>query len=99
MSTTASTKSRPINRQDRSDGDDEFKHELLAALAEIRDGNFEVRVTSGKSGVDARLAETLNQISGRMERFNTNLVRLRHQVGEEGRISERMALGDSIGSW
>jgi HAMP domain-containing protein/CheY-like chemotaxis protein/signal transduction histidine kinase len=99
MSTLAPVKSRPGSRHGHPPAEDEFKHELLAALIEIRDGNFEARVTTRKSGVDARIAETLNQISGRMGRFNTNLLRLRRQVGEEGRISERMPMGDAIGSW
>src|SRR4051812_21371425 len=79
--------------------DQEFKHQLLATLIELRDGNFETRLSPQWTGVDARIAETLNQICGRMERFNTNLLRLRRQVGEEGRINERMATGDAVGNW
>src|SRR4051812_26550154 len=79
--------------------DQEFKHHLLETLQEIRDGNFKARVTMRRGGVDDRIAETLNQIGTRMERFNVGLLRLRHQVGEEGRITERMASGDAVGNW
>jgi HAMP domain-containing protein/CheY-like chemotaxis protein/nitrogen-specific signal transduction histidine kinase len=88
------------NSEDRNfANDDEFKQHLLSILLEVRDGNFNARMSPRWSGVDARIAEALNQICGRMERFNTNLLRLRRQVGEEGRINERMAAGDAVGSW
>ncbi|MDB6113566.1 MAG: hybrid sensor histidine kinase/response regulator, partial [Lacunisphaera sp.] len=83
----------------RHAADDEFKYRLLATLIEVRDGNFRARMSPSSSGIDARIAETLNQICGRMERFNTSLLRLRRQVGEEGRINERMATGDAVGNW
>ena len=38
-------------------------------------------------------------IVSRLQRFNANLVRLRRQVGDEGRIGERLAIGDAVGSW
>ena len=98
---TAKTQTTPANGSRNGDAHDPeaFKHQLLAALIEIRDGNFEARMSSRWSGVDARIADAFNQIGGRMERFNTNLLRLRRQVGEEGRIHERMATGDAVGNW
>ncbi|HYC69630.1 MAG TPA: HAMP domain-containing protein [Opitutaceae bacterium] len=83
---------------DRS-SDEDFKHLLLDTLVALRDGNFEARMSTKWRGVDGRIAETLNEIGGRLERFNTNVLRLRRQVGEEGRINERMTMGDAVGHW
>jgi len=100
MNTSATTThSRDLHPNSKRTPDDEFKHLLLSTLIEVRDGNFHVRMSSRWSGVDARIAETMNQICGRLERFNTSLLRLRRQVGEEGRINERMVMGDAIGNW
>jgi len=89
----------PVRAATNGNHDEDFKHQLLATLTEIRDGNFRARMSPQWSGVDARIAETLNQICGRLERFNTSLLRLRHQVGEEGRINERLSMGDAVGNW
>jgi HAMP domain-containing protein/CheY-like chemotaxis protein/signal transduction histidine kinase len=100
---TPKTATRNADRNLTANGyadEDEFKLHLLATLQQIRDGDFSARVTMRRgSGVDARIAETLNTIGTRMERFNTGLLRLRRQVGEEGRITERMAAGDAVGNW
>ena len=34
-----------------------------------------------------------------MERFNSSLLRLRRQVGQEGKINGRLSIGDSVGDW
>lgn len=45
------------------------------------------------------MADDLNLIVTRMQRFNYGLSRLRRQVGGEGRINERLPIGDFVGSW
>jgi len=82
---------------DLSDG--EFKRQLLTTLGAVRDGDFSARLPSDWAGLDGKVADTLNQIVSRMERSNANLLRLRHAVGEEGQLGERLALGDSVGGW
>jgi hypothetical protein len=42
------------------DGDDQFKHQLLATLLKLRDGHFDTRLSSRWSGVAARRAQTHN---------------------------------------
>ena len=76
----------------------EFMAQLLETLIDLRDGDFESRMSSKWSGLDGRVAEALNDIAGRLERSNTSLLRLRKQVGEEGRIRERLTVADS-GAW
>ncbi len=77
----------------------DFVNRMLVTLEAVREGDFSARLPSDWSGLEGKVADTLNQISARMERFNKNLLRLRREVGEEGKIGERMALGDAIGDW
>src|SRR5947207_11851710 len=85
------------NAVDLSDG--EFKRQLLATLGAVRDGDFSARLPSDWTGLDGKVADTVNQIVSRMERSNVNLLRLRHAVGKEGQLGERLILGDSEGGW
>ncbi|HEX2852242.1 MAG TPA: HAMP domain-containing protein, partial [Opitutaceae bacterium] len=78
---------------------DEFMKELVRVLNEIRDGDFSARLPADWTGLEGKVADSLNDISARMQRFNSSLVRLRRQVGEEGKIGERLAVGDAVGSW
>ena len=73
--------------------------QLITVLNGLRDGNFSSRLPADWSGLEGRVADTFNHISARMENFNTSLVRMRRQVGEEGKIDKRMPLGDSVGGW
>ena len=76
-----------------------FMKQLVVALDAMREGDFSVRLPSDWTDLEGRVAETINVIASRSERFNTSVLRLRRQVGEEGKINERMPLGDSIGGW
>ncbi len=77
----------------------EFMAQLLETLIDLRDGDFDSRMSAKWPGVEGRVADALNTIAGRLERSNTSLLRLRRQVGEEGRIRERLTLGDAPGAW
>ncbi|HEY4247218.1 MAG TPA: HAMP domain-containing protein [Lacunisphaera sp.] len=76
-----------------------FMKHLVGSLSAIENGDFSVRLPSAWTGLEGRVADKINAISARMERFNTSLLKLRQQVGEEGKINVRLSLGDSIGSW
>jgi len=94
------TLSKPLaNGNSSLKEDGVFSRDLLSALNAMRDGDFTARLPSDWVGVEGKIAESVNLIAARMERFNTSLLRLRRQVGEEGKIGERLTLGDSIGSW
>ena len=76
-----------------------FMRQLNAALTAIAEGDFSARVPSDWQGMEGRVAGLLNAIGQRMERFNHNLKKMQRQVGEEGKITVRMAMGDSVGNW
>src|SRR5215211_5592577 len=78
---------------------DEFMRRLVTALDAVRDGDFTAMLPSNWTGLEGKVADSLNGISNRMARFNTSLLRLRRQVGEEGKIGERLVVGDAVGSW
>ena len=78
---------------------DSFKRQLLRTLVAIRDGNSPELLPSDLTGLDGKLADTLNEVATRMQRFDEHLYRLRNEVGRKGRIDERMPLGDSVGGW
>src|SRR5579862_5000221 len=77
----------------------EFMRELVLALDAIDNGDFTARIPLHWSGLEGKVADSLNSMSGRLERFNKSLVNLRRQVGQEGRVNSRLAMGDNIGSW
>ena len=77
----------------------EFKRQLLTTLGAIRDEDFSSRLRSDWTGLNGKMTDTANQIASRMQRFNTNVVRLRNAVGEEGQLVNRLTLGDSVGDW
>ncbi len=77
----------------------QFMRQLLVALGELEDGDFSVRLPSDWTDLEGRVADRVNGIARRLENSNTILLRLRRQVGAEGKIGERLPLGDSVGNW
>jgi HAMP domain-containing protein/CheY-like chemotaxis protein/signal transduction histidine kinase len=80
-------------------GSPDFMKQLVVALDAMRDGDFSLRLPSDWTGIEGRVADAFNSVASRSERFNRSMLRLRRNVGEEGKINERMPLGDSIGGW
>src|SRR5271155_2012132 len=76
-----------------------FMRQLLKILGDFVEGDFSGRLPSDWTSLEGRVAENINRIASRMEFFNSGLLELRHQVGEEGKIGKRLAMGDSVGSW
>ena len=89
-----------VNHFDRNEQtNDIFIKQLIATLGAIEEGDFTARLPLDWTGPEGRVADQLNAISARMERFNESLVGLRRQVGQEGKINVRLSIGDSIGNW
>jgi HAMP domain-containing protein/CheY-like chemotaxis protein len=77
----------------------DFVNQLLETVIAVRDGNFSARLPDDCTGLEGKVADAFNQLVQRLARFNTGILRLRREVGEEGKIGERMALGDAVGEW
>ncbi|HXJ76247.1 MAG TPA: HAMP domain-containing protein, partial [Candidatus Dormibacteraeota bacterium] len=73
--------------------------QLAVTLEALRDGDFDARLRSDWTGVQGKVADSVNQIASRLRRFNVGVLRLRQRVGLEGQFGERLPMGDAIGSW
>jgi len=51
------------------------------------------------TGLDGKIADTLNEVVGKTERFGNSLNRLRNEIGRKGKFNERLAVGDAVGGW
>ncbi|MGW0229386.1 HAMP domain-containing protein, partial [Actinopolymorpha singaporensis] len=73
---------------------------LLAAMEDLRDGNFRRRVTvGGDDDVTAKLAAVFNEIAERNQGLVGELMRVREAAGREGQFTERLRLDDMPGGW
>jgi HAMP domain-containing protein len=79
------------------DGFDRGK--LLAALLDLKRGDFSIRLPVDFEGIDGKIADTFNEVVEYNERLSKELERLSRLVGKEGRISERASMGEMTGSW
>ncbi|MET9732643.1 HAMP domain-containing protein [Streptomyces sp. NPDC006458] len=72
---------------------------LLAALVTMRDGNFRRRLTVSGDGVMSEIAAVYNEVADRNMHLTGELSRVRRMVGREGKLTERLEVGASEGSW
>src|SRR4051812_24083227 len=73
--------------------------ELLRVLSAARKGDFSVRMPEDNTGVAGKIADTLNGIIELNQRLAGELQRVGSAVGEEGKVNQRVSLGDVQGSW
>ena len=89
-------KARQVQGKDSSEGHSRL---ILATIVAFRDGNFSVRLPSDWAGIDAQIAEALNQTIAQKERILKEVTRLSATVGKEGRLRQRMSLPGAVGAW
>ncbi|HWY32578.1 MAG TPA: HAMP domain-containing protein, partial [Candidatus Acidoferrum sp.] len=87
------------NRNGEVIANDDFKKQLLAALKLMEEGDFSARLPAALTGLDGKVADTLNIVAARIERFGDGLTRLRNEVGRKGKVGERLGMGDAVGGW
>src|SRR5690349_16053511 len=75
------------------------KRELLKVLNAFRKGDFSVRMAVGDNGIDAKIAEALNEVIELNEKMVSEFRRISNAVGKEGRINQRASLGSNGGGW
>ena len=76
-------------KQSPDGGETLDRRQLLAALAELKRGSFDVRLPDGWIGLDGKIADAFNDVVALNQRMSRELERLRRVVGQEGRIAER----------
>src|SRR5262245_34785688 len=72
---------------------------LLNALLALKKGRTGVRLPAEWTGVAGKVADAFNEVVELNERMASDLNRLRRVVGKEGRLSQRLGLGDVSGFW
>src|SRR5919109_273284 len=80
-------------------GDNLDTKALLAALTAVKKGDFSVRLPGNWTGVNGKIADTLNDIIGMMSDSAREMERVSRVVGKEGKLSERAALPSAAGAW
>ena len=72
---------------------------LLSALNSLRQGRSGVRLPPNWTGVAGKVADAFNDVVEQNERMAEELARLSRVVGKEGKLSQRLSLGDVTGFW
>ncbi|HYI02661.1 HAMP domain-containing protein, partial [Hyalangium sp.] len=73
---------------------------LLTALKSAESGDFSVRLAEDSgNGLLDEIAHAFNGLVGRNATFTDEIVRVERVVGREGRMGERVSLGEVRGGW
>ena len=72
---------------------------LLKVLTAAKKGDFSARMPGGWTGVNGKIADTLNDIMEMMQESTKEIERVSRVVGKEGKLSQRAAPPSAKGSW
>jgi signal transduction histidine kinase/CheY-like chemotaxis protein/HAMP domain-containing protein len=72
---------------------------LLGILAEVGAGNFTARMPLEWTGVAGKVADGLNDVIVANQALETELTRVSIAIGEQGKLSQRVALNGANRSW
>src|SRR5213080_3194110 len=72
---------------------------ILKALHGLKHGDFTVRMPLDWTGAAGKVADAFNDVVELNERMALEMDRLRRVVGKEGKLSQRLSLGDVGGFW
>jgi HAMP domain-containing protein len=73
--------------------------QVLSALLALKQGKFDVRLPGVWTGISGKVADTFNDVAEMMAQSTSELSRISRVVGNEGRIHERLRLGNVTGAW
>ena len=90
--------SRPISGV-QHDGEGLDNNAILQVLLAVQKGDFSVRLPSGWTGINGKIADTLNDIIETNERITKEVESVSYAVGTEGKLSRRTSLVNHRGSW
>src|SRR6185369_17070556 len=77
----------------------DFDRLLLRALTAFRKGDFKVRMPVEFTGVQGKIADTLNDILELNERTTNEIERIADVVGKEGKLNQRAQVPAAGGDW
>ena len=73
--------------------------ELLRVLQAVRDGDFSVRLPGDWTGLEGKIADTINEIVTSNARMASELERVGKVVGKQGKTRQRVKFGRPSGAW
>src|SRR5678816_3072592 len=73
--------------------------ELLRVLQAVRDGDFSVRLPGDWTGLEGKIADTINEIVQSNARMASELERVGKVVGKQGKTRQRVKFGRASGAW
>src|SRR5436309_2130851 len=82
-----------------ADGDRLDTKALLQVLSSVKKGDFSARLPGGWTGIDGKIADTLNDIIEMMWDSAKEMERVSRVVGKEGKLSQRATLPAAGGAW
>ncbi|MFC4454733.1 HAMP domain-containing protein [Deinococcus sonorensis] len=72
---------------------------LLSALVSYRDGDFAARLPVTWTGVAGKIADAFNDALANTQRIAHDVARVGRIVGKEGKVTQRVPLGPTVGGW
>src|SRR5208282_1742647 len=72
---------------------------LLKTLIDFKRGNFSIRMPVDSTGIEGKIADTLNEILDLNQKMVSEFARISQAVGKEGKITERASIGSVTGAW
>jgi HAMP domain-containing protein/signal transduction histidine kinase/CheY-like chemotaxis protein len=72
---------------------------LLKTLVAFKKGNFSVRMPVDQTGINGKIADTLNDILELNQKMASELDRVSRAVGKDGKINQRASIGSTSGGW
>ncbi|MGZ3687557.1 MAG: HAMP domain-containing protein, partial [Bdellovibrionota bacterium] len=72
---------------------------ILRAVKAVRSGDFSVRIPFQSEGLIAEISEVLNDVIELNEEISGEFVRVHNIVGQEGKMTERVAMANVKGAW
>ncbi len=77
----------------------DFERLLLRTLAAMKKGDFRARMPVEFTGVQGKIADTLNDILELNERTSSEIERISTVVGKEGKLNQRAQVPSASGQW
>ena len=72
---------------------------LLKVLIAIKKGEFSARMPVDLTGLEGKIADTLNEIIEINDKVSRGISRASEQIGREGKLAERVSVGYVEGAW
>jgi HAMP domain-containing protein/CheY-like chemotaxis protein/GAF domain-containing protein len=72
---------------------------LLAAMRDLKEGDFDVRLPVSEDSLLADIAEEFNAVAKLNTRMCDEMTRVSKTIGRQGQMNDRASIGDVTGGW